>query len=350
MTERSCAQLRVNGGSAITGYQPYKDGSALGSPVATTTKHVTGLTNGVANSYKVKAINVIGSSADSNTISLTPVAAAVSDWSGKPAYLSYPASAVISMSGQTGFTISGKKFVNQTGANVISIRLTNCSNFTITDCDFDACTEPIEMENCTDFTVGWCRSRNIIGPYQRDGTHRGNFYQFGSCLRYRIHHVKVLGGNTEDVMSNYKSGGSDASHYSIIEDCEIDLLHNTQWSSGSGTGMILGDAQVGSYMEVRRNKLLSPGAVGIAIVGGVGHKIHDNQLYAAARPGLVSPNVGMASNYSAAITAEVNNNTVYWRQNSGDENPKWWGQGTINDHDNNWHATSLDPATLTVTL
>ena len=79
-----------NGGSAITGYviTPYVGGVAKG-PVTVgnvTTDTVTGLTNGTAYTFKVAAINAVGTGAQSAaSASVTPKAPSIC--SGLPAWL-----------------------------------------------------------------------------------------------------------------------------------------------------------------------------------------------------------------------------------------------------------------------
>jgi hypothetical protein len=270
---------------------------------------------------------------------------AISDWSAAPAFGTRTASGTISRSGESGFTISGKKFAAQTGSGVISIHLENCTNFVITDCDFDGDTENIFLHNCSDFEISWCRSNNIIGPHARDGSHRANFVQMDSCTQFHIHDIKIVGGDTEDVISCFRSGGRSSSSPSIIERVAMDL---TGWTSGSGTGVILGDGGTGSYVEVRNCTFLHPGQVGIQIIDGVGHKVHHNKLY--SEPGQpTSPNVAVSS-FSGSPDAEVSFNDVYWRKNDGTQNPRYFGAGSINDHDNSWNDTALTAASIAVSL
>ena len=65
-----------NGGSAITGYTvKYSNGTAIATTGAGTTSYtVTGLTNGTSYTFMVTANNIVGSSAPSSTVSVTPVA------------------------------------------------------------------------------------------------------------------------------------------------------------------------------------------------------------------------------------------------------------------------------------
>ncbi len=61
-----------NGGSAITGYNIYRNGTLLTSNISSSSYTDTGLTNGDTNTYYVTAVNAIGQSAPSNSVSATP--------------------------------------------------------------------------------------------------------------------------------------------------------------------------------------------------------------------------------------------------------------------------------------
>jgi hypothetical protein len=222
---------------------------------------------------------------------------------------------------------------------VIAIALSGCNGVTIDSVDFDTVSEAIFAYNSSNITVKYSRYRNITGPHERNGTHRGNFVQFDSVNGVVIDHNKGVGGDTEDIVSLYRTGNAKVSY---------NQFQGTNWSSGSGTGIILGDGGTGNNVEVAYNTLVTPGQVGIQIIDGTGHRVHDNVVYSATRPGQMSPNVGMSS-YGGSPSAEVWNNRVLWYKNSGAQNPYWWGAGSINAHDNNWHA-ALDPSSLAVNL
>jgi hypothetical protein len=211
---------------------------------------------------------------------------------------------------------------------------------TIDGVDFDTVAEGVFAINSSNITVRNTRYSNITGPSARDGGHHGNLVQFDTVNGFSIDHNAGIGGDTEDIVSLFKSGNG------VVTD---NRFEGTSWSSGSGTGIIIGDGGSGSNVEVARNVLVSPGQVGIQIIAGTGHRVHDNVLYAAPRPGQTSPNVAISS-YASNPTAEVYANRVYWRKNDGSENPYWWGSGTINAHDNSWHDATLTAAALHVVL
>lgn len=266
-------------------------------------------------------------------------------WGSRPAFLARPVSGVINLSGQSNFAISAKAFRQQVGENVVSIQLSNCHNFQILDNDFDGDTEPIFLYQCTDFELGWLRARNIVGPSARDGSHRGNLVQMDTCLRYHIHDFKVLNGDTEDIISNYKSGGV-AGAPSIIENFAIE---NDVWSSSSGTGVILGDVS-GDYIEVRNGTLLSAGQVPIQVISGVGHHVHNLDIYQAPRPGLTNPNAGITT-YGGNPTVEIDHLRVNFHRNDGSASPYWFQDpALVNAHDNDWVGAALDPAAMKVVL
>ncbi|MDR3782306.1 MAG: fibronectin type III domain-containing protein [Candidatus Nitrosotalea sp.] len=62
-----------NGGSTITGYDIFRNGTQIATNYASTSYTDTGLTNGDTNTYYVTAVNAIGQSPQSNSVSSTPV-------------------------------------------------------------------------------------------------------------------------------------------------------------------------------------------------------------------------------------------------------------------------------------
>jgi hypothetical protein len=250
-------------------------------------------------------------------------------------FLGYPTSAALAKSGG-GLEIKNLSFRGGGVALVIS----NAASPYIHDCDFADAVGGIFLLNCTNVRVERCRFRNI-----GDGTigsGHSNYVQLNNCHGGAIRANKAIGGNTEDKISVYRSGGNSATDPLIVEDNQLDGLNaNTAdakaWTRGSGTGIILGDGSVGDYIVVRNNTLLRPGQVGIQIIGGIGHQVYGNVLYADPRSPLTDNNVGMSS-YAGSPKADVHNNRVYWRKNSGVENSHWWGAGTITDH-----PSSTDP-------
>lgn len=258
-----------------------------------------------------------------------------------PAFRTRPGSPVLSYHAPCdNITISGKGFYDSTGT--VAIRLYGCNHVTIKDNDFDNDLGGILAEDSTDITVTGNRFRNIGNG--TIGSGHSNLIQFARTTGGYVANNKGIGGNTEDMFSFYNSGGT-AANPLIVENNEFE---GTNWSSGSGTGIILGDGEKGNYITVRHNTFLTPGQVGIQIINGTGHKVYDNTVYSAPRPGQRTPNVGISS-YAGNPSADVYGNRVRWYKNDGTENPYWWGAGSINAHDNDWH-TNIDPATLHVIL
>ena len=326
--------------SLAVSYKIYRDNVAIGTSTSPSFTN-TGLTNNQSYSFKVSAVNAVGEGPFSSSVVAIPVAPVVppgTPWSVP--FLTRTPSGQLNINGQSNKTYSGLQFVN---INDDAIVIENSSNITITACDFSGCVGGIFAINSTNITITWNRFNNI-----GDGTigsGHSNLFQFNNVTGGYIGNNKGIGGNTEDMFSVFQSGGASASSPLIIEN---NALEGTNWSSGSGTGIILCDGNVGDYVTVRYNTLLTPGQVGIQIIDGIGHKVYNNIVYSAARPGKTDPNCGMTS-YAGNPVAEVYNNQVRWYKNNGTENPYWWGAGTINDHDNDWHAP-IDPATLHVVL
>lgn len=272
-------------------------------------------------------------------------------WETRPAFMARPASNVLRFTSNAaleaafpGKVISGRSFANQVGNDVVSIRIENCSGFKVMDCDFDTVTEPIFLYKCVDFELGWLRAKNIVGPSQRNGTHRGNLVQMDDCHRYDVHHFKVKGGDTEDVVSQFKSGG-DTTRMSKVRDFALDM---TGWKSSSGTGVIIGDAG-GGHTEVFNGTMLNPGNVGQQIIDGPNIKVHDLVIYSDSNHPSFPGDTGITT-YGGNPQVEIWNVKVKWfKAGSTSQNPYWWGAGTVNEHDNDWHA-NIDPASLAVVL
>jgi hypothetical protein len=218
-----------------------------------------------------------------------------------PPFGSRPSSGPISLSGAAcqGVTISNKTF-RALGTGVIAIALSGCNGVTIDAVDFDTVAEGVFAYN----------SRN-----------------------------KGKGGDTEDIVSLFKTNTGRVTG---------NQFEGTNWSSGSGTGIIAGDGGGGSGIEIDDNVLVNPGQVGIQLINGNAN-VHDNVVYAAPRTG-TSPNVGISTYGGTVSGASVTNERVYWRKNDGSQNPFWWGAGTPAQTGNNWRDTTLDPASLAVVL
>ena len=243
-------------------------------------------------------------------------------------------------------TISGLQFQNLgTGAIVIE----NSSNITVTANDFDNVVGAIYVFNSTNVTVTWNRYRNIGDG--SIGSGHSNFVQFNNVTGGYIANNKGKGGNTEDIISMFQSQGSSASSPIVIEH---NAFQGTTWTSGSGSGAMLGDAG-GSHIVFRFNSLLSPGQVGIGVAGGTDIHMTDNIVYGEVLP-LSNVGVSVWNQYPTACSdIEVARNQVKWYRSDGVETPGWnaGNCGTVTGWDgtdtNNWHAP-LDPATLAVTL
>ena len=268
----------------------------------------------------------------------TPAPPSTNPWS--VAFGTRPASHAISLTNCHDLVIENKTF-KDLGANVIAIRLDTCKNVTIRAVDFINVAEGVYARNSTNITIVDARYSNILGPHQRDGHNRGNFAQFDGVTGGLIDHNKGKGGDTEDVVSLYRSSSV------IVEDNQFE---GTNWTSPSGSGIAIGDGG-GSNNIARRNKLLNIGQVGVHIAGGTNNRIDSNIIYGAPR---LNSNVGMyvwnQSGAACSGATVVNNRVRFWKAN-GTFSP-WWsggGCGTLTYSGNNY-STSIDPATLAVKL
>ena len=142
-----------------------------------------------------------------------------------------------------------------------------------------------------------------------------------------IRYVKAYGGNTEDAISIYKSGGLDARHPLLIEGVHIEhpLSGTLAWSSSSGTCVNLAD-DGGHDILLRYSTFLNCGAVGISM-NEPGHnvKARNNIVYGQRRP---TSNVGLTqwSSGSCVTTCpgnEYRGNRVVWVKANASPSPMW---------------------------
>ncbi len=262
-------------------------------------------------------------------------------------FLSRPTSGPIrKVGGCDGLVIEGLTF-KDLGTDVEAIHLERCNNVTIRANDFARVAQAITVVDSTNVKIEWNRYLDITGPHARVGKNRANFVQLVNVTRGYISNNKGKGGDTEDVVSMYRSGGTSTSPF-IIEDNHFE---GTNWTSGSGSGIALGD-EGSAYSIARNNTLLNIGQVGIFIAGGTNHKILDNIIYGEQR---ASSNVGLYvwNQYSSGCSGhEVRGNRVSWRKADGSVNPSWNGGncGSISGWSDNTWTAPLDPSTLRVGL
>lgn len=213
--------------------------------------------------------------------------------------------------------------------------------------DFARVAQAITVLNSTNVRIEWNRYLDILGPHARVGKNRANFVQLVQVSRGVISHNKGRGGDTEDIVSMYHSGGTSSSPF-VIEDNHFE---GTTWSSSSGSGIALGDGS-SSYSIARNNVLLNVGQVGMFIAGGSNHRILDNTIYGEHR---ALSNVGLYvwnQSSTACSGHEVAGNRVWWRNATGASNPAWnaGNCGSVSGWSaNDWNA-NLDPSTLHVSL
>lgn len=293
---------------------------------------------GTETAYLMNKSGKLVSSVTRTVTTSTSASTTTSAWSTP--FGSRPRSGAISLRDCRDVTITNRTF-RDLGANVIAIRLQNCHNVTIKAVDFINVAEGVYAVDSTNIRVIDSRYQNILGPHEREGYNRGNFVQFERVNGGLIDHNKGKGGDTEDVISLYKTSNV------VVEDNHFE---GTNWTSTSGSGIALSDGG-GSNNIARRNKLLNIGQVGIFIASGTNNKIQDNIIYGEPRSG---SNVGIyVWNLSGGTCsgAVVTGNKVRFQKADGTISGYWWGGGcgTITHTGNDFWAP-LSLSSLRVTL
>lgn len=271
------------------------------------------------------------------------------------AFLSYPnQSATTTINGGTNVELSSKSYQGFSGK--VAVTVSGAHNVYLHDLDFADNGGDIFLVNCTgQIRIENIRARNTgdgsIGSGHSNVIQLNNTWDDGSG---GIRNVRAYGGHTEDMISIFKSGGTDAAHPLIIENNHLESPlppSSMAWASGSGSGMMLADGG-GHDIIVRNNTLLNVGQVGIGINEGLRVHVLNNIVYGAAR---ASSNVGLSQWASGTCSScggnEMNGNRVWWVKSDGTPSA-FWSSGTAGaiSGSNSLQDTSIDPATLHVVL
>lgn len=237
------------------------------------------------------------------------------------AFLSYPHQSGPQSYSGANVTVSNRSYV---GFGSVCLTVHDATNVYIHDIDFDGCVGGIFLLNVTGTVhIEHVRARNTGNGTAGSG--KSNVIQLNNVFSSagRINDVKAYGGLTEDAISIFKSGGTDAAHPLVIEDVHIEhpLTGPLAWTSGSGTCINLADAG-GSNITLQASTFLSCGAVGIQMNLPAANVIaRNNILYGAARP---TSNVGLSQYGTCTCSAnQYVNNRVWWVKATGAGSALW---------------------------
>lgn len=218
-----------------------------------------------------------------------------------PPFLGRPASVPVVKDGGTSVSLSNLTVRGNGGRdNPVGIGVTIRNvhgSIVLRDLDLADLIGGIFIQNCSGtLLVENVRSRNIGDG--SIGSGHSNHIQLAECsFSGAIKGNRFLGGQTEDMLSTWHSGGLGAGKELVIEDNHLqglvsDTATTRAWKRGSGTGIIVSDgagSAKNGWIIVRNNTLLTPGQVGIQIIDGPGIQVLDNIVVGEKRPGNNNP-------------------------------------------------------------
>lgn len=290
------------------------------------------------------------------------------------AFMSYPLqTSKLSVSGGTNVVISNKSFRGVTGSPAVTV--SGATNVYIHDVDFDSNSGDIFLINVSGtIRIENIRARNTGAGRTTNGSGNGEVIQFNNTWQGApasdttagVRNVKNYGGNTEDMISIFRSGGLDASHPLIIESNHLEspLPGSADgalaWTSGSGTCINAADddpatGDGGHDIIIRNNTLLNCGTVGLQMNRPLRVTDTGNILYGAARPSPNSDAAGLSQWSSHSCASCINNfytnNRVWWLKPDGTKASQWFSStATITTSGNTLNDTTIDPNSLKVVL
>lgn len=282
----------------------------------------------------------------------------------------YVASAPISLTGQSGQTISGK-VIDLGGSGTSGISLTNCHDIIITNMKvMNGTGNAITLNNCFNITIQQSEIQNVkrgINAQSCTGgllvqnnqflnmkgpKPSGQFIQFNACSGAGNKFINNLclnqtGTNPEDAISMYRSNGTSSSPIEIAFNYIVG-----GGPSGSGGGIMSGDSG-GSWESIHDNVLVDPGQYGLSISGGSNISIVNNKVFAKQN---AWTNVGVYvwsqqgdSPVPVPITnATVSGNHVNWTNNTGAKNGSWLASGETTP--TGWATNNFNDASIDATI
>lgn len=300
----------------------------LSVPTCTAPNYWVNLTTGETQSVVTTTATTTPTTVATTTTPTTTATTIPTTTTTQPAgsFLSYPHQSGRQTFSGSNVVVANKSWVGFTSGACLTV--SNATNVWVHDVDFDGCGGAVFLINVTGtVTIENVRARNTgngsIGSGQGNVVQLNNVFSSAGVIR----NVKAYGGDTEDVISIFKSGGTDASHPLVVEDVHVEhpLTGTLAWSSGSGTCANLADAG-GHDILLRNSTFLNCGSVGIQMNEPDARVVATgNTVYGAAR---TTSNVGLSqwSSGNCPSTCPGNayvTNRVFWQKSSGSSNPSW---------------------------
>lgn len=292
----------------------------------------------------------------------TQVATTTTTNPGTSTFMSYPLqTCTTSISGQTNVVVSNKSWRGCRGSSALVVF--GSHNVYLHDLDFDSNSGDIFLiGDSGQIRIENIRARNTGAGRTQNGSGQGEVIQLNGTFddgTGGIRHIKSYGGNTEDMISIFQSGGVGPGAQRLV----IGDVHEESplpgdplaWSSGSGTCINLADANKPGtgHILLQNSTFKNCGQAGIQMNVPTDVTATNNIVYGAAR---ASSNVGLTqwagSNCSACTGNAYVTNRVWWVKANGSASP-WWLSGTATvaiDQQSKTQDTSIDPASLHVVL
>jgi hypothetical protein len=294
------------------------------------------------------------------TVPTTTTTAPTTTTTSPGGFMSYPLQAcTLSINGGSNIVVSNKSFRGCRGTSAVVIQ--NATNVYLHDLDFDSNSGDIFLVHDTgQIRIENIRARNTGAGRTTNGSGQGEVIQLNNTFDNGtggISNVSSYGGNTEDQISIFQSGGIDSAHPLVISDVHIESPlppDALAWTSGSGTCINLADANTPGTGHIRltNSAFLNCGQAGIELNVPTDVIVSGNVIYGAQR---ATSNVGLtnwaASPCSVCIGNAFNNNRVWWVSASGTAAPMFIGpNSTVSTSGNVLQDTTINPGALHVAL
>ena len=178
---------------------------------------------------------------------------------------------------------------------------------------------------------------NVQGPMPRGQMAQLDKSNGGNTIRCNIMENRPGESTPEDGINLYQSAGTSAAPI-LVEGNRI----KGGGPSTSGGGILLGDGGAASAYQISRfNILADPGQYGTAVAGGSHMTIQGNLVY-AKKQAFTNTGIYVWDQYKSSCTGiTVKDNQVNWTNKDGANNP-WWDGGNCSalvESSNDWKAT-----------